>query len=1057
MPLPTSQRQPPSQATYVRAPNPAAPFYPGGPPRKDTHPRSQRKPSDADGPMAALSQPPRYSARRQSTSLTSSSDDGRHHAHPPHHHPYHLGPSPPASSGHHHYAGAPPPPPPAPSHLASHKHQPSHHQIGTFARSTSFGSVAASSSPYATPLSALSTPSSGIRHSMLLGRTSHSRSQSSERPPSLEIGRGGQAEEDDDEIPGDDDDDDDDDEGGNHDDAAAAAGAQQGRSGFMTAGHSNDFYEQAAATAAAAVNVATPVSPSPSSSTGKSASPEKGRRTRVPQACDLCRKRKARCIGGRAVGQEGPSDPGQKCQRCTKQSADCQWSFFSDTGRQATTAKKRGRLNGAVVREGSRSSGSSHSRRHAHERAQDAGHERKLPRSGVAERRQSHVPQHNQFQNQFQQHLDPHGLPFPDASPVSASMESHLTPSASAPSLSGIMSPPSSMPSPHKRRKYSPSSSALPPPPLPPPPAPANAFEYGNAPGASSSYGGTRFPARQRTLEATALAHEAPPSFSESSSQFSQVAAVRRALHERLDEDEDDGSDEGGTANHHSGSNGHRKDRQAIVMEMTVPSATTSSDGNGSYFGPSRSGRPIPAARAIVSDGMNWPGKRKRPSEAAEPNNLDHQLKALANGVEAVSHPRLPQGLLRASQEELARRIRTRQSEAQRYDRATGHESPATSSHSAQRHRRASVGPSHPLSFPDVAAIGWLEDNPSQWTIEVTEVASERRRTVVPAANGRSGAGEAVLPVLCLPHGLLRRLVDPSLFAVTAHEAPAAPSSSHRSSETRFAIDASLQADDVCERRTSPTASHRRLRDVIESKLAYDQTVATHTRVKREDVADGRHGDVKHASHPSTPPHSSLTKQRGTVALGYEWPDNAETQESESQAWPDSQMLPPQNPSAALTAAVNSTPRRNGRGLVTDSQIKAIFELDEAGLASQQSQQAHNSASFMSHDSQSRWPPGSPPLQRGGTHAVSSGAAGPPAERNIFLEEEDAAQLQAKHAAALALNDLTQTSDCARDGGGHTVRDGPLDGDGPWEDGGPETQDEGGAKPVPSMVDMGMV
>ncbi|CAO1638549.1 unnamed protein product [Sympodiomycopsis kandeliae] len=71
---------------------------------------------------------------------------------------------------------------------------------------------------------------------------------------------------------------------------------------------------------------------------------ENGKRTRVPQACDLCRKRKARCLNGRPIGAQNPNDPGAKCDRCSKQNADCVWSFFSNAGRQATAARKKASL-----------------------------------------------------------------------------------------------------------------------------------------------------------------------------------------------------------------------------------------------------------------------------------------------------------------------------------------------------------------------------------------------------------------------------------------------------------------------------------------------------------------------------------------------------------------------------------------------------------------------------------------------------------------------------------------------------------------------------------------
>lgn len=61
-------------------------------------------------------------------------------------------------------------------------------------------------------------------------------------------------------------------------------------------------------------------------------------------ACDLCRRRKARCLNGRPIGAQNPNDPGAKCDRCTKQNAECVWSFFSDAGRQATAARKKAGL-----------------------------------------------------------------------------------------------------------------------------------------------------------------------------------------------------------------------------------------------------------------------------------------------------------------------------------------------------------------------------------------------------------------------------------------------------------------------------------------------------------------------------------------------------------------------------------------------------------------------------------------------------------------------------------------------------------------------------------------
>ncbi|PWN20306.1 hypothetical protein BCV69DRAFT_312901 [Microstroma glucosiphilum] len=91
----------------------------------------------------------------------------------------------------------------------------------------------------------------------------------------------------------------------------------------------------------------------PPGSAGKSASPGKTtkKRDRISQACNFCRQRRMKCRGGRPVGANYPSDPGQPCDRCAEKGSECSWSCYSDSGRQATTARKKSRLSGAPLPE----------------------------------------------------------------------------------------------------------------------------------------------------------------------------------------------------------------------------------------------------------------------------------------------------------------------------------------------------------------------------------------------------------------------------------------------------------------------------------------------------------------------------------------------------------------------------------------------------------------------------------------------------------------------------------------------------------------------------------
>lgn len=897
---------------------------------------------------------------------------------------------------------------------------------------------------------------------MLLTKTSHSRSRSSDRPPAHEAFQPANGLEDDDEIPEDDEEelgrnadpegagvlvaaDNGDDclrneeiandpykamEAARHSYARMATGPElpfcyeyppsaQPRASIHYGSPPKPFpppppsYEESMELYEQTATVCFPQGPSltPSSSTGKSNLPEKGRRTRVPQACDLCRKRKARCIGGRAVGQDGPNDPGQKCQRCTKQSADCQWSFFSDTGRQATTAKKRGRLNGAVVRDSDLTilpSRVPHGSKHAHHRAHHLhshhhkyNHERKHA--------QSQTHNQNQFQNQFQL---PASSSYESAS-LSSTTEGHLTPSVSAPSFCGIMSPPSSMSNNHKRQRVSSPSQTR---------HPSNAgAQHDNVSKAEQSAPfpfrqRARFGARQRTLDATALAREAPSTYPETQSQHSQASAVLQALQACLEEDGDDSDHE------YIKANGLPKDRQAVVMEMTVPSAATSLDINGSYHGPSRSGRRIPPGRAIVPDGMNWARKRKRSEELSKAKPDTSRLETSAESLLKCSFPVAGDGQLALTSKQLALRIRRHQKavqeQAEHISCLSGVEQGVWQEGSSVRvrctARCASVAPSHPLTCLDTTALRWLEDNPEQWAIQEPGISEAQPPFATKGIGTKSDTQCATLPLLFLDHELLRRLLDSSLFAVTAHQAPSVLSGRRDAGIDRRPCTArQTRCDTHCERRTVASGLHVRLRDLVERKLADDAAM-------RHGDAHGSAGGVSQPGHsfvssPSTfltpscvrsPPRERNDHGRVTFIGGYEWPAEGDPQPPASQQWVlESQMLPPQNVLAGT--APTSTLRPTGRGFVTDSQIKAIFELDEAGLASQQSQQGHVS-DLAGHNGQRQCPPVSPASQQ------------PDSQKRAFLpapprlEEEDAEQLRAKHAAALALNDLTQTCELHR-------------------------------------------
>lgn len=997
MPLPTSHRQPPPQPSYVRpAVSSSSNYYP--PQRHAAHPISFAKhPSDADEPRAGPGVTARgYTERHQHgiSPPTSSADDVRYHGH---HHS--LGPPPPPPPAPHHYGGPPAPPAQPPSHHAGSKGK--HRQsISGFTRTPSFSSAPTSSTAYAASLNALSTtPSSGIRHSILT-RTSHSRSQSSSEAPQHDQ----YGDEDDDEIPGDDD----------EADGAApyrprtsldgpphhhvpyykgVSGPHElpppppppsydphgtGQAGNVlsygsppkpvSGGHyeeRQDYYPSSDLPPSAAH------SPTPSASTGKSNSPEKGRRTRVPQACDLCRKRKARCIGGRAVGQEGPNDPGQKCQRCTKQSADCQWSFFSDSGRQATTAKKRGRLNGAVVREHESSSERSN-HRHQH-----PYHHKKLPQYPPPP-----PPPFHSIHDDHESHTRQHILdsePSPEPSPAEPDMNQFAT-STSLPLISHTMSPPSSMPSNSKRPRLS--------------SPPRNQFQSGS--GSRTNHSATagrsiRTAGRHRTLEATAMMHEAHNEQPESQSQHSQGLAVRQALRNRLDEDagEDEQIDPAL----------RRQDRQAVVMEIGVPSDAPSAQYNGTS-------RSIPPARAIVSDGMNGAHKRRFPLDSPSNTTTADGIKAVLNFSAQDAQSNANEH--RLSAEELATRIRQHKKKARHQAgscavRAAGSESGVK----ARSHleRRGSVGPSHPLEYLDVTVVRWLEDSPDRWWIDGIEEGGLDPKRSSFGANIKSESPEP--PSICLDKELLRRLVNPALFTVSPHLAPSVLGTSQGDDS---AVSAPCRPSCESTRRTQAFGSHRRLRDVIEAKLS-----------SATKASDSQSGQAQQRLTSSQ--HTGDARGTGHVqAFGYEWSSEEDPMIPASQQWPDSQMLPPQNAFASF--GPTSTPggwNRGSKNLVTDSQIKAIFELDEAGLASQQSQRVLGRTqslgySDMAGSQQARWPPMSPASQRRMSKKRSSDDAGlttsaaPEAAVGVAisgLEEEDAAQLEAKHAAALALNDLT--------------------------------------------------
>lgn len=866
------------------------------------------------------------------------------------------------------------------------------------------------------PLSG-SNSSSGFRHSILT-RTSHSRSHSSGRSGERE----GEAE-DSDEIPGDDDPDGP--PGEQHEDAWPNT-SQHSYSGSM--GEPSGSFDMPPSTQPRPFHVmrppmaggppspprfgeyqqppAPPIEPmepeyamenlppveaaspaasnnsyaDPSAEGMKSSSPDKGRRTRVPQACDLCRKRKARCIGGRPVGTNNPNDPGAKCVRCTKQSADCQWSFFSDSGRQATTAKKKGRVNGTVI----------------------AG-EKRAQRSAL-QQQPARQQQHSSKPYQGQ-HEDIHAYGMPGSSGTS-----HETTSLAMANVFDAMSPPttspptsaSTMPNSSKRARMSPPM-GLPP---PPPPPPFATYRGGHPDGGDTGRPDSRQSDDQRSLEAAALAREMHPQMAETQSQESQALAMREALEYRLNggEYELQGNDE-------------MERQRPIVMDLSAPSAASSSS-----YGQDGQHRNVPAPRTIVLDGMG--GGKKRKNREEEPHQQNEFASAPANQFmvpdepaanmfatkqepdvgnghaepQQQSHWDLLRHLPRPALEAL---IRKHQREASLLgDRGVWEDAPEVNSEQAGRRRRASVASGKPLQHAEADTLSWLESNRSQWTVE--------------DGGGPKEQGEDGLPVLKLGAELSTSDARPPVEAQTA---PARTGIS-------LSDDPALASTDPLAQLSSQGGGTR-LQDVLltaaHGYAAEPQVVGLSVLGGLQLSADGMTSGYFPASL-----RQQLLYGNGQAehqqAFGYEWPID----ESSQLPIPVSQQLPASHGGAEggkTGGGATALRRKAGGPFASDSQINSIFDLDDAGLASQQSQKLA---------AQAAWPSGSLP----GAAAAAAAAAAVSSTTAGGNYDDDQAQMDARHAAALALNDLTQTSDRGvlmndeREGGGGAAQHGETEGDG---------------------------